>query len=127
MNFKRLIALLFMMNFVFGIAAFAQERVVTVKVTDSKDGTPLPNITVQVKGSKNATQTAADGTFKVKVSGDDATLIITSIGYAKQEVSASGSPISVSLVHCNLNFFKFFITCIDDCIPIVQLSSCASN
>ncbi len=109
MNFKRLIALLFMMNFVFGIAAFAQERVVTGKVTDSKDGTPLANITVQVKGSKNATQTAADGTFKVKVSGDDATLIVTSIGYSKQEVSASGTPISVSLVQSNFTLNEIVV------------------
>jgi len=91
-----------MMNFVFGISAFAQERVVTGKVADSKDGTPLANITVQVKGSKNATQTAADGTFKVRVSSDDATLIITSVGYAKQEVSASSSPITISLVQSNV-------------------------
>ncbi len=102
MNFKRLIALLLMMNFVFGISVFAQERVVTGKVTDSKDGTPLANITVQVKGSKNATQTNSDGSFRVKVSSDDATLIVTSIGYAKQEVSANSSSIMVNLVQSNV-------------------------
>ena len=100
MNFKRLIALLLMMTVICSMTAFAQERVVTGKVTDSKDGTPLSGITVQVKGSKNATQTAADGSFKIKVDGD-ATLVVTSIGYAKQEVSANGSPVSVSLVQSN--------------------------
>ena len=100
MNFKRLIALLLMMTIVFSISAIAQERVVTGKVTDSKDGSPLPGVTVQVKGSKNATQTSADGSFRVKVDGD-ATLIISSIGYAKQEVSANSSPVSVSLVQSN--------------------------
>ena len=101
MNFKRLIALLLMMTTVFSISAFAQERVVTGKVTDSKDGTPLQGVTIQVKGSKNAAQTNADGSFKVKVDGSDAVLVISSIGYAKQEVSASSSPVTVSLVQSN--------------------------
>jgi len=100
MNFKRLIALLLMLTVICSVTAFAQERVVTGKVTDSKDGTPLSGITIQVKGTKNATQTAADGSFKVRVDGD-ATLVVTSIGYAKQEVSASTSPITVSLVQSN--------------------------
>ena len=100
MNFKRLIALLLMLTVICSMTAFAQERVVTGKVTDSKDGAPLPGITVQVKGTKNATQTSADGSFKVKVDGD-ATLVFSSIGYAKQEVSASNSPVSVSLVQSN--------------------------
>ena len=100
MNFKRLIALLLMLTVICSVTAFAQERVVTGKVTDSKDGTPLSGITIQVKGTKNATQTAADGSFKVRVDGD-ATLVVTSIGYAKQEVSASTSPITVSLVQNN--------------------------
>ena len=100
MNFKRLIALLLMLTVICSVTAIAQERVVTGKVTDSKDGTPLSGITIQVKGTKNATQTAADGSFKVRVDGD-ATLVVTSIGYAKQEVSASTSPITVSLVQNN--------------------------
>jgi len=100
MNFKRLIALLLMLTVICSMTAFAQERIVTGKVTDSKDGTPLSGITIQVKGSKNATQTAADGSFKVRVDGD-ATLVFTSIGYAKQEVVASNSPVTVSLVQSN--------------------------
>jgi len=101
MNFKRLIALLFMMSVVFSISAFAQERVVTGKVTDSKDGSPLSGVTVQVKGTKNATQTAPDGSFKIKVSSDDAILVLSSVGFAKQEVAASASPVSVRLVQTN--------------------------
>ena len=100
MNFKRLIALLFMLTCLFGTTAFAQEKVVTGKVTDSKDGTPLAGITIQVKGSKVATQTSADGSFKIRVEGD-AKLVITSVGYAKQEVSASNSPLTIGLVQTN--------------------------
>ena len=109
MNFKRLIALLFMMTVVFSISAFAQERVVTGKVTDSKDGSPLSGVTVQVKGTKNATQTATDGSFKIKVSSDDAILVLSSVGFAKQEVAASSSPISVSLVQSNASLSEVVV------------------
>ena len=100
MNFKSLIALLLMLTCLFGTTAFAQEKVVTGKVTDSKDGTPLAGITIQVKGSKLASQTNADGSFKIKVD-ENATLVFSSIGYAKQEISASNSPLSVNLVQSN--------------------------
>ena len=100
MNFKRLIALLFMTTVVFSISAFAQERVVTGKVTDSKDGSPLSGVTVQVKGTKNATQTAADGSFKIKVNSD-ASLVFSSVGYAKQEVVVGSGTISITLVQSN--------------------------
>jgi iron complex outermembrane receptor protein len=97
MNFKRLIALLLMLMAVCGMTAYAQEQLVTGKVIDSKDGTPLSGITVQVKGTKNATQTAADGTFKIKATSD-ATLVFSSIGYARQEVAVGSGTIAVSLV-----------------------------
>lgn len=80
--------------------ALAQEKIVTGKVTDSKDGSPLANVTIQVKGSKTATQTAPDGTFKLKVSGES-TLVFSSIGFAKQELSSNSSTFDISLVQSN--------------------------
>ena len=82
------------------LAAFSQD-VITGKVTDSKDGTPLAGATVTVKGTKTVTQTAADGTFKI-TGNNNATLVITSIGFDKQEVAASqASSINVMLVQNN--------------------------
>jgi len=84
----------------FPVAALAQD-VVTGKVTDSKDGSPVPGVTVIVKGSKTVTQTAADGTFKISAPGT-AILVFTSVGYANYETQLGGkTTINVSLSQVN--------------------------
>ena len=48
--------------------SFAQDRVITGKVTDSKDGSAVRGASVVAKGSNAGTQTNADGLFKLSVS-----------------------------------------------------------
>jgi TonB-dependent starch-binding outer membrane protein SusC len=80
-----------------GSAAIAQ-TVVTGKVTDSKDGSPVPGVTVSVKGARTAAQTGADGTYKISVPAS-ATLVFTSTGFAKQEIAVAGkTSVDVSFV-----------------------------
>jgi TonB-dependent starch-binding outer membrane protein SusC len=43
----------------------AQNKTVTGKVTDAKDGSAMVGASVVVKGSTVGTQTGADGTFKI--------------------------------------------------------------
>ncbi|HMU10909.1 MAG TPA: SusC/RagA family TonB-linked outer membrane protein [Ferruginibacter sp.] len=94
-----ILSLLFLM-LAFSPAAFAQ-NVVTGKVTDSKDGTPVPGVTVTVKGTKTITQTAPDGTFKLNAPGT-ATLVFTSVGFATYELAVGGkSAVEVSIVQVN--------------------------
>jgi len=82
------------------VVAFAQTAV-TGKVTDSKDGTPLPGVTVQVKGATTATRTGADGTFKISVPADGV-LVFTSVGFGRQEVTVAGkASVEVSMVQTN--------------------------
>jgi iron complex outermembrane receptor protein len=69
---------------------FAQERTVTGKVTDSKDGSPVAGASVVPKGSTNGTSTGADGTYKITVGQNITTLVITSVGYGRIEVNISG-------------------------------------
>ncbi len=69
---------------------FAQERTVTGKVTDSKDGTPVPGASVQPKGTRTGTSTRLDGTFSITVGSGVTTLVITSVGYETQEVDITG-------------------------------------
>ena len=76
------------------VAAMAQ-NVVTGKVTDSRDGTPLPGVTVTVKGANTSSQTLVDGTFKITAL-PNGTLIFTSVGFAKREIPVSG-PLEISL------------------------------
>ena len=61
----------------------AQESSVQGKIMAGD--TALPGISVQVKGTRTATQTDNNGNFSIKA-GPDATLIITGIGYTAQEI-----------------------------------------
>lgn len=79
--------------------SFAQDRVITGKVTDSKDGSVVRSASVVAKGSAVGTQTNAEGLFKLSVSSSVKSLVISSVGYATQEVSIDGKDnVQVSLV-----------------------------
>ncbi|MBL7710178.1 MAG: carboxypeptidase-like regulatory domain-containing protein, partial [Chitinophagaceae bacterium] len=47
--------------------AAAQDKTITGKVTDSKDGSPVAGASVQAKGSRAGTTTRGDGTFSLSV------------------------------------------------------------
>src|SRR5215467_9475839 len=71
---------------VLSFSAFAQ-KTVTGKINDSKDGSPLAGVSVTVKGTSTGTTTKADGTFSITVPGNANTLVVSSVGYAVQEVA----------------------------------------
>ena len=89
------------------LAAFSQ-NVITGKVSDSKDGTPVAGATVTVKGTKTAVQTGSDGTFKINAPAS-ATLVFSSIGFGQQEVSAAGSVVNVNFVKLNQNLDELIV------------------
>lgn len=99
MNLKKLVKSIFYVCFLlFSTAALAQTKVVTGKVTDAKDGSAVPNASVLVKGTKQGTQTAADGTFKLTVAQNATVLTISSIGFTSQDVSIVGkSSVDIAL------------------------------
>ena len=77
----------------------AQDRLISGRVTDSKDASGIPSVTVSAKGTKTGTQTASDGSFKITVSAKVTTLVFSSIGFASQNVEITGkSNVDVSLV-----------------------------
>ena len=96
MNMKKaLAALLFA---IISISVYAQERTVTGKVTDAKDGAPLAAASVVVKGSNKGVTTSADGTFAIKVPTGATTLVISYLNFASKEVLLdSKNTVSVSL------------------------------
>lgn len=80
----------------------AQNKTVTGKVTDAKDGSAMVGASVVVKGSTVGTQTGADGTFKISVPSSANALVISSVGFASQEVSIrNNSTVGVALVATN--------------------------
>ena len=72
---------------VVGVQAFAQS-VVSGKVVDAK-GEPVIGAGVQIKGSTTGVATDLDGAFSIRVD-DNATLVISSIGYKTAEVAVRG-------------------------------------
>lgn len=60
---------------------------VTGQVVD-QNGNPLEGATVRIKGSQRAAQTDATGFFKFSEVADDATLVISFVGYNNRELKA---------------------------------------
>ncbi|RPD43040.1 SusC/RagA family TonB-linked outer membrane protein [Chitinophaga barathri] len=66
-----------------------KEVTVKGKVTDAANGLPLIGVTVQLKGSKVGAVTDPQGAFSL-TAPDNATLVISYIGYIQQEVPVNG-------------------------------------
>lgn len=63
---KRLVMVLMGLSF-FAAPAYAQQKTVTGKVT-SEQGTPLPNVSVIIKGTSQGTASNSEGTYSIRVS-----------------------------------------------------------
>jgi len=74
---------------------FAQKKI-TGKIISNADKQPLTGATVQVRGGKTAVQTGADGAFTIDAP-DNGTLLISSVGYERQEIPIAGRSLSVRL------------------------------
>lgn len=72
---------------VFAMNVFAQGKTVTGKVTDSKDGTPVANASVTIKGTSRGTTTDAGGNFRIAVDNNNAVLVISSVGFTEYELT----------------------------------------
>ncbi|WP_143307905.1 SusC/RagA family TonB-linked outer membrane protein [Chitinophaga vietnamensis] len=92
------------------ITAWAQDKkAVTGTVKDEK-GTLLPGVTVKEKGTTNGAMTVADGSFKIQVA-PNATLVLSYIGYAVQEVPVNGqSTLSIVLKEDNQKLNEVVVT-----------------
>lgn len=94
--FKRLLILFLVMTA--GMQVMAQSRTVSGTVTSKADGTGVPGANIVAKGSSAGTATDGNGNFALVVPEATTTLVISSVGFATQEVSVTGvSTVSVSL------------------------------
>jgi len=66
----------------------AQNRTITGKITDEK-GSPIPNATIVVKGSKQSygTSSNSDGDFSISVSPAAKSLVVSSVNFQSLELS----------------------------------------
>ena len=73
------------------------QRTVTGRVTDDK-GAPLPNVSVQVKGTATGTTTDATGNYSISVPANGKTLVFSSVNMANVEQNiGSSSTVSVTM------------------------------
>lgn len=89
--------LFFLLLLCMGIAAKAQERIVTGSVTS--DGAPLAGVNILVKGGQTGVTSDKDGHFSINLPKGSNTLVFSFIGYISQEVAVNGqSSVNVVLV-----------------------------
>lgn len=82
---------IFSMLFFAGIwGVNAQMRSVTGKVVSSDDDSPIPGVSVSVKGTTIGTVTNLDGNYTLQVPQDAQSLMFSFVGYRTQEVAIDG-------------------------------------
>ncbi len=84
-KFSLLLTLLF-----FTLFSIAQTRTIRGRILD-KAGAPVANVSVTVKGNPQGVSTEPDGTFTLSVPGNAKMLVISSVGFADQEVALGNS------------------------------------
>ena len=78
--------LLVLFSFAFVFSAWAQDRIVSGKVTSSEDGSSLPGVNVVLKGTSNGAVSDVDGNYKLNVPTSGGILVFSFIGLQTQEV-----------------------------------------
>jgi TonB-linked SusC/RagA family outer membrane protein len=87
----------------------APDNTITGKVTD-KDGNPVENVSVTVKGKSTGTSTNSQGLFSISANKGDV-LVFTSIGYEPQEIVIGNSDnIEVSLAESSKQLNEVVVT-----------------
>nr|WP_299074428.1 TonB-dependent receptor [uncultured Allomuricauda sp.] len=82
---------LLILTLVFAVSSgsLAQTQITGVVVDDQN--VPLPGANVQEKGTTNGVVTDFDGNFSISVSGSDATIVVSYIGFETKEIVLDGS------------------------------------
>ncbi|MBC7949957.1 MAG: SusC/RagA family TonB-linked outer membrane protein [Chitinophagaceae bacterium] len=76
----------------------SQDKTITGRVTDPKDGSGIGGVNVTPKGSTGGVQTAADGSYRISIAPSVNVLIFSSAGFTRQEVNIAGrSTVDVTL------------------------------
>ncbi|SDC01997.1 SusC/RagA family TonB-linked outer membrane protein [Pedobacter soli] len=83
---------------------FAQQRQITGKVVDKKDGQPVPGVTVGIRGKTNNVSTNDKGEFALVADPSTDALVFSYVGYTRQVIPLAGKTnITVSFVEDSKN------------------------
>ncbi|WAC12769.1 carboxypeptidase-like regulatory domain-containing protein [Dyadobacter pollutisoli] len=76
----------------------APDKSVSGKVLSAEDSSPVPGVTVVLKGTTTGTTTDVDGKYQINVPGNNSVLVFSAVGYLTQEkVVGTSSVLDVSL------------------------------
>jgi len=78
-------------------AQIASIQTVTGTVTDATDRSPLPGVTVVVRGTTTGASTDGNGQFSLVLPAGGNTLLISAVGYQSQTVSVTGGAVNIAL------------------------------
>ncbi|AQG82113.1 SusC/RagA family TonB-linked outer membrane protein [Spirosoma montaniterrae] len=93
------------------VPAWAQERTITGKVTAAEDGSPMPGVSVVVKGTTRGANTDANGMYSISVPDRKSQLVFSFVGTATQEVEAGNrSVIDVQLANDSKQLGEVVVT-----------------
>ncbi|MBC5993637.1 SusC/RagA family TonB-linked outer membrane protein [Pontibacter cellulosilyticus] len=99
---KKILLLCFVLMLALLHQSIAQDRPVTGKVVDAQSDQGLPGVTVVVKGTSTGITTDAFGNFSITVPETNPVLVVSYIGYTRQEVPVGAqSNITVRLQQDN--------------------------
>jgi TonB-linked SusC/RagA family outer membrane protein len=70
------------------------QKVITGRVLSKSDLTPVPGVSIVIKGTRNGTSTSVDGTFSIKAKDGDI-LVVSGIGVVATEQSVNASDLSI--------------------------------
>ncbi len=89
---KLLTVILILFTGVSGIysSSFAQQNLVTGRITDASTGEAMPGVNIVVKGTSTGTLSDANGRFSLNVTSGDAVLVFSFIGYTAREIPLEG-------------------------------------
>lgn len=90
---QRLLAALFCM--LISIAATAQDQTISGVIRDAADNSPLPGVSIRIKGSRTGTTTSANGSYSIKAKKGQV-LVFSFLGFKSVEVTV-GDNTSVNL------------------------------
>ena len=92
-----------------GSSVFAQNRIITGRVTSA--GIGISGVSVTVKGTTRAVLTNADGNYKIPVADQKVTLVFSSVGYTPEEMTTENDqPVNVSMVESDRVLSEVVVT-----------------
>ena len=88
--------LLSLTAFLFLTGTLLAQKTITGRITDPS-GNPVPNASIQVRGTTTGTTSKADGTFSLTAPATATDLVISSVGFEPTTVAIQGPIVNVSL------------------------------